>query len=65
MKKDQKQSLKSKSTAELNTRLSEIVKELSQFKIDLAMGTIKNTRQARSLRYELSFIKTLLAQKEE
>ena len=63
MKKDQKQSLKAKSEAELITRLDQISQEIAKLKIDLSMGTLANPKQIKSLKYEYAFIKTILNQK--
>lgn len=63
MKKDQKQSLRDKNVKELEARLTEISKEISQAKMSLAMGSLTNTHQIKTLRNEISFIKTIISQK--
>lgn len=63
MKKDQKQLLKDKSVKELEARLAEISVEISHAKLSLAMGTLTNVHQIKTLRDEISFIKTIISQK--
>jgi ribosomal protein L29 len=63
MKKDQKQLLKDKSVKELEARLAEISVEISHAKLNLAMGTLTNVHQIKTLRDEISFIKTIISQK--
>lgn len=63
MKKDQKQALKDKDIKELEQRLNEILKQIAEAKMSLAMGSLTNVRQIKTLKHEMSIIKTIISQK--
>lgn len=63
IKKTIKIAYQQKNKKDLLSRLLEIQKELVELRIKVTLGQEKNHSQIKKLKYEISFIKTILKQK--
>ena len=63
MKKNDKIALRQKSTEELQKALLENNQKLAESKVKYTNGSIKDSSVFKKIKYQMSFIKTLLNQK--
>ena len=64
MKSNEKNALRQKTIAELETLLNDLYTQLAQKRMEKALGKLKQTHLIKDLRYKIAFIKTLITQKE-
>ncbi len=64
MKSSQKNALRQKTIAELETLLNDLYTQLAQKRMEKALGKLKQTHLIKDIRYQIAFIKTIITQKQ-